>query len=304
MRALSIAVTILSAKVATAAFAAEPAVGIERSEARAAIEPSKASETGIQANLRNQTYDLVRIGASDGKSMIVLVHRQQDLVRSVDVEGFLRKSLAVAVWRVDGRKRKLLFRLKEDAEASHIDEGAALLYTSVYGCCGATDTHTVYSLENGRRLFFAGGEREPYVLGLVRTHPHRLQYVAVHVSGSARDRDIYGGTTTAPNPRRIMVSLAAVTGETDRLVLSYDDELQASPVEEVRWKQSADGQIHGKSQVLSQPVGPSTRPILVIAIRNHKPIEIPIEGDHFLLEDISKPAGMDVVRVSGANGRP
>lgn len=298
---ITIMILLLSAgKDATPAVSPASA-NLEHAEARAEIQPSGISTEGAQVRVRNQTYDLVSVPVTGGGLEDLLVHRQQDLVRNTQLEGFEQKELAAEVWQVHGVVKKFRFRLKEKASASTIDERNGLLVASSFGCCDATDAHAVYSLGSGRRLFFAGGDVEPYVFPLVWENRFRAQFVGVHVSGSDRDKEIYDKSPLPGRKRRVLVSLASQAELTDQLQISFDDGDYSPPLESVGWfrTEPAKGDKHEFHLWPPKDSSPPPLPQIVIKTASGDKIEIPIEGDHFIIGK-ALPANIVVRRIQVA----
>ncbi len=271
---------------------------LERAEARAEIQPAGIATEGAQASIRNQTYDLVSVPVTGGGWENLLVHRQQDLVRNTQLEGFERKEFAAAVWQVRGTQKRLRFRVKEEASASRIDAGHGLLVASSFGCCDATDAHAVYSLGSGRRLFFAGGDAEPYIFPLVWVNRFRAQFVGVHVSGSDRDEEIYDKSVPGTK-RRLLVSLASQTELTDQLEISIEDGDYSPPLESVEWFRTEPARGDKHEFELWPPKG-SSRPVvpeIVIKTAAGARIGLPLDGDHFVIEKVRKLSKIVVRRI-------
>jgi hypothetical protein len=289
---------VFGAAVGISATAA--ADGGDSSRARAELQLSD-EEGGAQAALRNQTYDLVRAGLGPDRSALtnLLVHRQQDLVTNVQTDGFLKKELTVSVFKVDALKKTKLFQIKERAEASKIRQDLGIFVATNYGCCDSTDVHIVYSLTNGHRLFFTGGEREPYIFDAFWPNTDREQrLVGVHLSGSERDAEIYKGLGNKKGCRCLLVSLASRTELLDRVVIKFGDVDASPPAVSIGWLPGAEMKVHDQTLEVwpSDRSQPSAAPTIQIALSPKEKITIPLGGDRF--GAVSAPDAVKVIHLS------
>ena len=286
---------VYAAGIAATAVAADRG---DTSQARADLQPSD-EEGGAQASLRNQTYDLVRaqLGPDRYTWTNLLVHRQQDLVTNLQMDGFMRKELTVEVFKVDGTKRTKLFQIKEHASDSKIHQDLGILVASSYGCCDSTDAHAVYSLQNGRRLFFAGGDRDPYVFHAYWPNTDRARLVGVHVSGSERDVEIYKGLAKEDRCRCLMMSLASKAEVFDQVAILFDDGNMSPPVAAIEWLPSAEMKVHDRELAVWPSKGkqPSPVPLVQITLASGPKILIPLDGDR--LGEISATKGVTAIRL-------
>jgi hypothetical protein len=270
----------------------------DTSQARADLQPSD-EEGGAQASLRNQTYDLVRaqLGPDRYAWTNLLVHRQQDLVTNVQMDGFMTKDLTVDVFKVDGVKRIRLFQIKEHASDSKIHQDLGILVASSYGCCDSTDAHAVYSLQNGKRLFFAGGDRDPYIFHVFWPNTDRARLVGVHVSGSERDAEIYKGRAKERSRRYMLVSLASRTEVFDQVEILFEDGDMSPPVAAIEWIPSAEMKVHDRQLAVWPSKGkqPSPVPLIQITLAAGPKILIPLDSDRF--GEISAPKGVTSIRL-------
>jgi hypothetical protein len=280
------------------AASAVAAVRGDTSQARADIQPSD-KEGGAQASVRNQTYDLVRaqLGPDRYAWTNLLVHRQQDLVTNLQMDGFMRKELTVEVFKVDGTKKTKLFQIKEHASDSKIHQDLGILVASSYGCCDSTDAHAVYSLQNGRRLFFAGGDRDPYVFHAYWPNTDRARLVGVHVSGSERDAEIYKGLPKEDRRRCLLMSLASKAEAFDQVAILFDDGNMSPPVAAIEWLPSAEMKVHDRDLAVWPSKGkqPSPIPLVQITLASGLKVLIPLDGDRF--GEISAPEGVTLIRL-------
>jgi len=294
------------AAVLGACLAATPVNAVggpgDTSQARADLQQS-GEEGGAQASLRNQTYDLIRaqLGPDRFAWTNLLVHRQQEVVKNVQMDGFLKKELMVEVFEVEGTKKHKLFEFKEPASDSSIREDLGVLVASSYGCCDSTDAHAVYSLKNGKRLFFAGGDKSPYILHVFWPNTDRAYLVGVHVSGSDRDDEVYRGLAEKKGRRRMLVSMASKTAVTDQVAILFDDGDMSPPVEAVEWLAGKRMKVFDRQLEVWPAKGDQPAPVPSIQIRltGGRNVLIPLDGDHF--GRISAPEGATVVRPSSAN---
>jgi len=151
------------------------------------------------------------------------------------MDGFMRKELTVEVFKVDGTIKTKLFRIKAHASDSKIHQDLGILVASSYGCCDSTDAHAVYSLQNGKRLFFAGGDRDPYVFHAYWPNTDQARLVGVHVSGSERDAEIYTGLAKEDRRRCLLMSLASNAEVFDQVAILFDDGDMSPPVAAIEW---------------------------------------------------------------------
>jgi hypothetical protein len=270
----------------------------DTSQARADLQPSD-DEGGAQASLRNQTYDLVRAQLSPDRYAWtnLLVHRQQDLVMNLQIDGFMRKELTVEVFKVQDTKKTKLFQIKEHASDSKIQENLGILVASSYGCCDSTDAHAVYSLQNGRRLFFAGGDRDPYVFHAYWPNTDRARLVGVHVSGSERDTEIYKGLPKEDKRRCLLISLASKAEVFDQVAILFDDGYMSPPVSAIEWLPSAEMKVHNRELAVWPSKGrqPSPVPMDQITLASDSKILIPLDGDR--LGEISAPKEVTAIHL-------
>jgi hypothetical protein len=270
----------------------------DTSQARADLQPSD-EEGGAQASLRNQTYDLVRaqLGPDRYAWTNLLVHRQQDLLTNAQMDGFMRKELTVEVFKVDGMKKIKLFQIKEHASDSKIHQDLGILVASSYGCCDSTDVHAVYSLQNGRRLFFAGGDRDPYIFHVFWPNTDRARLVGVHVSGSERDAEIYKGLAKEKRRRYMLVSLASRAEVFDQVAILFEDADMSPPVATIEWVPSAEMKVHNRELAIWPSKGkqPSPVPMIQITLAAGPKILIPLDSDR--LGEISAPKGVTAIRL-------
>ncbi|MDB4981317.1 MAG: hypothetical protein JWM82_2069 [Myxococcales bacterium] len=215
------------------------------------------------------------------------------------MDGFLSEELAVEVFKVEGVKKTTLFHFKEHASQSSIREDVGIFVASSYGCCDSTDTHAIYSLKNGRRLFFAGGDRAPYVLDVSWPNTDRARLVGVHVAGSSRDPEVYKGVAADERHGRILVSLASTAGLFEALALLFDSAISDTPrVIAVDWAVSTDMKVYERQlEVWPPKKGQKPAiPVVQIALSSGQKISIPLDGDRF--GNVSKPDGVQVIRLA------
>jgi hypothetical protein len=277
---------------AAAAQPHQPASATSTAEAQVTV-----SEFGPRATLRNQNYDFVTLANHDGSWTHLLVHRQQDIVRDTGLEGYVRQELSAEVWEVTGATKKSRFRLRETASSSSIDQG--LLIANNFGCCDSSDTHAVYSLWSGKRLFFAGGDRDPYVLRAVWPNQPRERLVGVHVSGSSRDAEIYPNDKRDRAPARMMITLADRDEPLDRIVIRLPGDRESRRLRTVGWSGEPKDGASRILQVWPPKVGqPPVAPRISLELTTGETIELPIEDKQFALNRASAPTGAKIDRIA------
>lgn len=270
----------------------------DTSQARATLQPSE-EEGGAQASLRNQTYDLVRaqLGPERYAWTNLLVHRQQDIVTNVQMDGLLKKELTIDVFKVEGTSKSRLFQIKEHASDSRIDQHLGIVVASSYGCCDSTDVHSVYSLQNGKRLFFAGGARDPYIFHVYWPNTERARLVGVHVSGSERDAEIYEGAAKDLKRAALLVSLASKAELFDQAAILFEHGDLSPAIAAIEWISSAEMKVHDRELAVwpSKTKSISSVPRIQVTLATGRKIVIPLDGDR--LGEISVPEGVTVIRL-------
>jgi hypothetical protein len=258
------------------------------------------SRDDTELHLRNQVYDFVTIPLGDVLHTL-LVHRQQETVQGVGLEGFRKEQLSVEVWNLGGPTKQLRFRLQETASDSALDQRHSLLIATQYGCCDATNTHAVHSLHSGQRLFFTGGWRHaPHVLGASWPDQRRHMLVGVHVSGSARDEEIYRDVPPDMRERRARRLLVTVTDgrqATDRLVILLG-KIDQNYVSAVVWALERPDGYGNRELLIGPPDGkpPPTSPRIRITLSSGK-IELPVEGMRVVLKNAVLPPTARIARL-------
>jgi hypothetical protein len=171
----------------------------------------------------------------------------------------------------------------EGSLATRSDDNALFIVSDI-ACCGAKDTHAVFSLANGRQLFFTGGQGTPSILSL-ESGVDRF-YVGVHASGSHRDSDVYGNYQQKKNGA-LLISLASPTEPKDVLLLTSGlSPAQTYPVA-VQW-QSAPG---SPESTRSKRVGANDTASVEVLLTSSAAVRIPIRDGRFLVESATLPAG-------------
>jgi len=213
------------------------------------------------------------------------------------MDGFMRKELTVEVFKVDGTIKTKLFRIKAHASDSKIHQDLGILVASSYGCCDSTDAHAVYSLQNGKRLFFAGGDRDPYVFHAYWPNTDRARLVGVHVSGSERDAEIYKGLVKIGRRRCLLMSLASKAEVFDQVAILFDDGDRSPPVATIEWLPSAEMKVHDRELAVWPSKGkkPSPVPMVQIMLASGPKILIPLDGDR--IGEISAPKGVTAIHL-------
>lgn len=290
---------ILWACLAVTSASADTTPPGERSQARADVLPT-GGRRGVDVRIRNQTYDVVsgKLGPDRYAWTNLLVHRQQDLVLNVEMDGFLEKELSVEVFQIGGAKRQKMFVFKEPASQSAIREDLGIIVATTLGCCNATVAHAVHSLESGKRLFFAGGRTSPYIFKASWPNTDRARLVGIHVSGSERDDEIYEALPSAKRQRRILVSLASATKVLDQVAMLFGESDGLASVEGVEWVAGQDMKVFERQlEVWPPKPGQSVpTPAIRIWVAGGRAILVPLDGDH--LGKVTVPDGVTALHLS------
>ena len=208
----------------------------DTSQARADLQPS-GEEGGAQASLRNQAYDLVRaqLGPDRYAWTNLLVHRQQDLVINLQMDGFIRKELTSRC--LQGRwyeKDEALpdqgarFR-QQDPSGLGNSRGKQLRLPRFDGCARG-----VQPPKREASVLYRRRSRSVYLSRLLAKHGSGQAQYGVHVSGSERDVEIYKGPAKEDRRRCLLVSLASKVEVFDQVAILFDDGDMSPPVAAIR----------------------------------------------------------------------
>jgi hypothetical protein len=232
----------------------------------------------------NQTYEVV--GSSTVGSLLLL--DQLIETERTAASGYSLARITVKASTISATGTKVVFTIKDRGSTTSRSADDRLLLASDLGCCGANDTHVAYSLENGKRLFFTGGQSSPEVLTL--DYMRDRYYVGVHTSGSHRDSDVYG-QLIAPREKAMLITVASPIKIRDVVLLTFDSAKQEhlkSP--SVRWTQAGDNP-HWLQVAGDQPA------TLEVSVSSSIVVQIPIKGGQFMVDATKMPVGCHVRRV-------
>jgi hypothetical protein len=236
----------------------------------------------------NRTYDVV----PGSRPQELLLLDQTVETEGTPSSGSSLSRVALKVSSVSKAGTSPSFTIEDRGTAASRSDDNVLFIVSDFGCCGSNDTHAVYSLKNGRRLFFAGGQNAPDILTL-QVGAESRYYVGVHSTGSHRDAEVYGNLVVK-REAAVLITLASPTDTKDALLMTFDRP-QSAPVRgaDVRWSEPGDISSEGRWERVS-----SERPaILQIGIGGVGQIRIPVKNGQLVLESATIPKGGHLRRV-------
>ena len=155
------------------------------------------SGSAFQTRTVNSTFMIdSRLHWGDSEPTRIVVEMVVDITQQDDTEGLMKDSVSATAWRVnDGLKRVKLWSATEPGDMGEIEGGQPLFIVRQPGCCGARDSFSAYSLDNGRRLFTATGDRASECWATLDVpNSHGIyRYIALHAAFSATDDETFGG---------------------------------------------------------------------------------------------------------------
>jgi hypothetical protein len=186
---LPLAIALLAAAPVSIA-AAEPV----REQGQSTIELQMEGD-GTVAHSVNRRFDVVTLyppGATRARTL--MLDEEEEVVRSTVEEGPRSATVRLAGWEFGKSGTPFLsFRIEGQGESGAIaDFGAGMPFYQItrYGCCGARDSISTWSLVNGRKLFSATG---PAAFFDVPNSGGLLRLAAVHAAYSIDDDETFAG---------------------------------------------------------------------------------------------------------------
>jgi hypothetical protein len=229
----------------------------------------------------------------------VLIKEEMASVLRDDSEGPVKSNVTVSTWRIgsDGsRKPGPGFKLTGDSgSAAGLDGNDAFYRVVEYGCCGALDRSTFFSLETGKTLLSVTGEpatlEVPNAGGIIRVAGVLPSWAADRDETFAKLKDALAIVTYAD--RTHTVQRAVLKGPADK---SFDDlinEVMSEPV--VGFRKASGGDLETQFTLWSadgkkDPAAITDAVFSIEFTPDHK-VEIPVVADKLDIAHATLPKG-------------
>jgi hypothetical protein len=174
-------------------------------EATSSIEIG-SQDGAIEWKVKNRTYDVVSFWPAGAEAPRTLLLAQNvALTRRTDMDGSQNPKVRVDASDIgaDGALTPA-WKIEAVAEAgstAYLGVFGEAYRTTLYGCCGALDAHTYYSLVNGKKMLTANGQlallEVPNSRGLIRLAGVETPWSATQDSMFLEQRDLLGVITYA-----------------------------------------------------------------------------------------------------------
>jgi len=176
----------------------------------------------------NSTYqwvDLWKPGEEKPQSLIL--KKTETATLSPGMEGAIDAKVTLEVSEIGTSSLDPLYTLEHAGNSGRVESFAwsnAYFTITIWGCCGALDTHHTYSLVDGRHLFSRTADvawfEVPNARGLVRL-------AAAHTIYSSEDEALFAGRENAV----AQLTVAAPDEPLQRFFIGTDGEIAANPLE-------------------------------------------------------------------------
>jgi len=258
----------------------------------------------FETDSTNRRFTVVQYwpeGSSD--PVHVLIKEEMTSVLRDDSEGPVKSSVTVSTWRigVDGsRKAGPGFKLTGDSGSSAGLDGNDAFYRVVeYGCCGALDRSTFFSLESGKPLLSVTGEpatlEVPNAGGIIRVAGILPSWAADRDETFAKFKDALAIITYADRTRTLQRAL--LKGPADK---SFDDLINEVMSEPVVGFRKAGGSDAPESQFTlwsadgKKDPAAITDAVFSIEFTPDYKVEIPVAADKLDLAHATLPTGFSL----------
>jgi hypothetical protein len=215
---------------------------------------------------------------------------------SPPVEGYSLQNVVLRAFEVTKSTKKEQFTIHGKGESARKLGGLPFFVVSELGLSHSNNTHSVYSLVNGSRLFFAGGG--PDILRLDTGTGYYV--VGVHASGSARDAEVYQRPAKEIEGA-LLVTYASLSAPLDAVRVTLGPHSTPVPrVTSIRWGKapgvSEDGRIMAASEkrLMGDPA------VVEIAVADVGKIAIPIRNGRLDESAATVPGGVHIEHASVA----
>ena len=189
----------------------------EKAQSIVTIEEGAGPEAETRIHRVNRRFDTVQRSKPPG---ILVLQETIDIEESV-AHGYLKTLVTLDATMFSKGRRWPLFSIKAQGSRAALFQGETLYIVTDLGCCGGRDTHSVFSLKNGRRLFVTGGQSEPLLMTLQVGATGQMYHVGLHSSGTAQDRLIYGAAKP-DEADALLVTLASDDEPLQSVVVTLD----------------------------------------------------------------------------------
>jgi hypothetical protein len=275
-----------------------PARATTSARAQSSVEVEVGADT-TRIHKVNRTFDVVSVPAPNGGGRTLVLEMTVETEESPPVEGYSLQNVVLRAFEVTKSTKKEQFTIHGKGESARKLGGLPFFVVSELGLSHSNNTHSVYSLVNGSRLFFAGGG--PDILRLdTETGWTGYYVVGVHASGSARDAEVYQRPAKEMEAS-LLVTYASLSAPLDAVRVTLGAHSTRVPrVTSIRWGKapgvSEDGRIMAASEkrLMGDPA------VVEIAVVGVGRIAIPIRNGRLDESAATVPGGVHIEHASVA----